>query len=40
MGGPLDKVLCFFVEPESKTFDAIGHLPFDFSLFARHWGRS
>src|SRR5262245_54944847 len=40
MGGPLDKVLRLFVETESKTFYAIGRLPFDLSLLARHLGRS
>jgi hypothetical protein len=38
MGGPLDKVLRLFIQPESEALDAIGRLPFDFSLFARHWG--
>ena len=40
VGGPLDKILRFFIQPESEAFDAVGRFPFDLGLFARHWGHS
>ena len=35
IGGPFDKVLRLFIEPESESLDAAQLLPFGLGLFAR-----